>query len=194
MIKNKSKIGQGLLETIFAIGILLIVVSAVMALATSSITGQQESEAQILGNNLAREGIEVIRNIRDSNILAGKKWDDGLHSGTALVRFESFDNSWSLDYNYQPGDNKIYFYQDGVYAHDNGQINKSTPYARTVTISHICLRLQNPDQGHEDIKDNCDPDSEKEKKIGLKVSSQIFWTDKSRLRKIIIEDLLYAWK
>lgn len=194
MIKSRSKIGQSLLETIFAIGILLIVVSAVMALATSSITGQQESEAQVLGNNLAREGIEVIRNIRDSNILDGKKWDNGLNSGAAIVRFDSFDNRWLLDYNYQPGDNKIYFYPDGVYAHDNGQISKPTPYTRIVVINSICLRLQNPNQGQEDIKDNCDPDSEKEKKIGLKVSSQIVWNDKSRLRKITMEDLLYAWK
>ena len=104
-----SQLGQGLLEMVFAIGILLIVVAAILALTTSNIVGQKESEFQIVANNLAREGIEVVRNIRDSNWLGGQAWDQGLVGNIAIAEFNPANNSWQLDFDYSPGDELLYF-------------------------------------------------------------------------------------
>ena len=57
-MKQYHHAGQSLLETVFAITILLIVVSAVLGLTAATQTGQHESETQVIANNLAREGIE----------------------------------------------------------------------------------------------------------------------------------------
>ena len=186
MIKIKQyNQGQGLLETVFAIGILMIVVAAILALTSANVAGQRESEVQIIANNLAREGIEVVRNTRDSNWLAGIAWDDGLDGdGTAVPKFNYTANTWQLEF--APDDpTKIYMTPVGVY--NQNSIGNPTMYSRLLTFQDICLDTD----GSESISSNC---TGAEKKIGLKVEALVEWTEKNNTRKIILEDLLYAWK
>ena len=65
------KKGQGLLETIVAIGVILTGLVSVMTLVISNLTGAREAALRYQAVNLAREGIELVRNKRDSNWLAG---------------------------------------------------------------------------------------------------------------------------
>lgn len=63
----KKESGQSLIELVVAIGIFVIVVSALVFLIFSSyIAGRLASEINI-GNFLAEEGLEVARSIRDSD-------------------------------------------------------------------------------------------------------------------------------
>lgn len=64
ILKNNQQ-GVTLLETIFALAVLVTGILAVLTLATSSISLSQSSEQSIVVTNLAREGLEIVREIRD---------------------------------------------------------------------------------------------------------------------------------
>jgi len=187
--------GQSLIEAVFAIGILVMIASAILALVSASISGQQESESQIIANNLAREGIEAARNIRDSNWLSNQDWDTGLidsigNSQRAVAWFNP-DNglaSWSFDFNLTPGKDLLFLSSAGVYSH-LAQGNKPTNFSRQVIFENIC---RNDATGQERITFPC---AGGETKIGLKVSSQVSWHDQvNRPRQVTLQDLFYDWK
>ncbi|NUM25520.1 MAG: hypothetical protein HUU49_02730 [Candidatus Buchananbacteria bacterium] len=183
----KQQRGQGLLEAVFAIGIMVMVVSAVLALTTSNVIGQRQSELQVVGNNLAREGLEVIRNIRDSNWLSGTNWDAGLVGGSeALVVFSEANNSWELDFNIVPGKDRLYLSTSGVYSHDPA-LGQPSLFSRRIGLQSIC---QNSD-GEDLIKTSCDSG---EQKIGLKARSVVTWQESGRNRQVAVEALMYEWK
>lgn len=69
-MNNGLQKGQGLLETIVAIGVLMTGLISVMTLVISNLTGAREAAMRYQAVNLAREGIELVRNARDSNWLA----------------------------------------------------------------------------------------------------------------------------
>jgi len=182
--------GQSLLEMIFAIGILIMTVVAVLAIALSNLTGEKESESQVIANNLAREGIEVVRNIRDTNWLAKAGWDTGLKPPMAgrkgRVSFDAATNQWYLVFPSNQGNPpyRLYLSAEGVLNHvSTGQ---PTIYYRHLFLDSICL----DSDGHEEVK-VC---SGGEQKIGIKVRSVVGWSERGRARQVMIEDLLYAWK
>jgi Tfp pilus assembly protein PilV len=99
--KKRVQSGQSMLEAIIATGILVTAISSALTLVTSSIKASKESETSITAGNLAREGVEVVRAIRDSNWLAGKAFDDSLFSATdysGIAIFDPVANSWSINY------------------------------------------------------------------------------------------------
>ena len=178
--------GQGMVEAVFAIGILLIVVSAVLALTTSNVSGNQESEFQIVANNLAREGIEVVRSLRDTNWLSGRPWTIRLFDSVdnrARVEFTETQNTWSL--NFTTIDYKLYISPSGLYSHQLAG-NKLSVYERYVVIEYIC-----DNAGSEQIAFPCAPS---EQQVGIKITAHVDWLEHNRQRHIKLEDLLYAWK
>lgn len=186
MKENKAvKQGQSLVETVFAIGIMLIVVSAILALVISNIVGQKESEFQITANNLAREGIEVVRNIRDSNWLAGEDWDLGLSGGSsAIVDYDS--RQLNFDYS----DDSLYL-SEGVYSHRVS--GRNSGFHRRLELETICLCVDSNEcsLGQETIRFNCGAG---EQKIGIKIASIVEWAERGRSRKVTLEDLHYDWR
>ncbi len=178
--------GQSLLEAVFAIGILLMVVAVIIGLTLSNLTGQRESEFQIIANNLSREGIEVIRAVRDSNRLAGEKFDKGLNTDNSVVPvFDLNSNEWSLDFsaNSIEGDQAIVYRSGAIYNQNSD--GQRTAYRRLLTLRDICL-----EDGREVIKNNCGSGE----KVGLKIESQVSCIEGGRKRGLKLEDLLYDWK
>jgi len=188
MILANSPKGQSLMEMIASIAILLIVVVAILALTVSNIVGQKESEFQVLANNLAREGIEVARNTRDSNWLNGQVWDAGLESGEAIVDFIKAENQWQLNSVACNGNDLLYFNPgSGIYNHDsNGQ---AASFSRCLTLRGICLA---GDGNEYIINDNeCNHDDQK---IGLKIEVKVTWFERNKTREVKLEDSIYDWK
>lgn len=187
---RKIQLGQSLLETIFAIGILLIMVTVVLTLTTSNVIGQKASEFQVVANNLAREGIEVVRNIRDSNWLAGQTWDTGLtgSSNVAIAKFDSTNNTWVLSFTFT--DDVLYTSTAplrGIYSHNNS--GEPSVFRRTLILDDICL----DSSGQESI-DGLPCDIITEQKIGIKITSRINWIERGKSHQVILEDLIYEWK
>jgi len=187
MKKFFSEEGQGLLEAVFAIGILLITSGAILALAVSNVVGQKASEFQVRANNLAREGIEAVRSIRDSNWLAGDDWDSGLQGDRAV--FDDTTNSWSLD-SITEKEIKLNVIT-GVHSHNpsgSAVVIISTVFSRSLLIEEIC---EDDANGAESIEVAC---ISGQSKIGIKVSVTVSWLERDENKDIQLIDLLYDWK
>ncbi len=66
--RNRAR-GFTLLEGIIAITVISIGLVAALSLALSNLSSSEANEKRIVGANLAREGIELVRNQRDTNWL-----------------------------------------------------------------------------------------------------------------------------
>ena len=181
--------GQSLLEAIFAIGLLLIAVSAVLGLAIANSAGQSASELQLVANNLAREGIEVVRNVRDSNWLASQSWDTGLiGDGTAIPNFDKNTNTWTLDFAFnQP---TTVYLSGGVYNHTSS--GQATIYRRLLTLRNVCIETSGANIGTESVAAgiSCTVGT----KVGIKVESMVNWVERGRDHSVTLASLIYAWK
>lgn len=78
--------GQGLLETIVAIGVIMTGLISVMTLVISNLTNAREAAMRYQAVNLAREGIERIRNVRDTNWLESENvWNSDITNEAQLL-------------------------------------------------------------------------------------------------------------
>lgn len=80
--KNKNK-GFTMIETIVALAVLTAAIIGPVTLVTRAIFSSSFSRNDLIGYNLAQEGIELIRAVRDNNIhcrnlqiVKTKKWND----------------------------------------------------------------------------------------------------------------------
>jgi len=79
-VKGESGAGFTLLEGIIAITVISIGMIGALALALSNLSSAERNEKRIVAANLAREGIELVRNQRDSNWLKVDLNKDDLNS------------------------------------------------------------------------------------------------------------------
>lgn len=66
---TKNKKGFSFLEVMITISVLSIGILAVMVLIASSMKSSMNSRDGIIASELAQEGIELVRNIRDNNLI-----------------------------------------------------------------------------------------------------------------------------
>lgn len=77
-LKLKANSGQLLIEALVAMGILTVAVFAVFSLLTRSTSLNRVVSQQYVATYLAAEGIELTKNILDSNLLrCGTAWNTG---------------------------------------------------------------------------------------------------------------------
>jgi len=82
---NHNEQGQTLIETLAAIFILTMGITAAVGLANYALNSSAAAAKQIIATGLAREGIEAVKNMRDTNWLQGTMSSGctGFPSGTA---------------------------------------------------------------------------------------------------------------
>ena len=86
---NKNNKGFTLLETIVATGVIVGGIVPLLTLMNNSLVLSFSSQDRLIAANLAAEGIEVIRNIRDNNRLQSLSWNSGLSDGDYNVSYNS---------------------------------------------------------------------------------------------------------
>lgn len=218
---RQQNYGQSLLELVVAIGIINVGLFSVWHLSFSNFNAEREAQDRVIATNLAREGIEIIKNIRDSNWLAADEnnacphnvtpdnpcqWDSGLtgEDSTAIIlkAFSETENvylDFGPDFLVDPSDARTLLYRDinGFFSHDNGF---STGYRRLITLREVCCEDGSP----QDLK--CDnhnftlmPADDRcvnfgRLKIGIDVQSKVGWLLEGEERTIILEDQLYNWR
>lgn len=154
-----SRPAQSLLEAIIAIGVILVATISATTLIVTTISSGRVSADKIQAANFAREGVEIVRAIRDSNWLkraqnivdeaiAGSgttvQWDDSGSitdgyapmNGNYLARFDQLTNAWSLVSN--TGSGVISALTSGAttfYTQACTGSCTATKYSRLITIS-----------------------------------------------------------
>ncbi|MEK7452622.1 MAG: prepilin-type N-terminal cleavage/methylation domain-containing protein [Patescibacteria group bacterium] len=140
----KSNRGFTIVESLVAITILTVGVSASIGAIMSSIQLVSKTENRTIAVGLAQEGVEIVRNMRDLNWIDGNTpWDLGLTddiliSGgfkTGCVEFDSV----SFDVNCVVGTSYTMKLIDNAgnlyYGHD--QLSPATIFSRTITLTRI---------------------------------------------------------
>jgi len=82
-----KKNGFTILEVILAIFILTVAVFASFSLIQQTVVGVSLNQSKLIAYYLAQEGVENIRNIRDTNWLQGKDWLEGIPSSQDEIVF-----------------------------------------------------------------------------------------------------------
>ncbi len=78
-----------LIEVLIAILIISIGILGAFSLMTFSISTYEETSQKIIEINLARQGIEQIRNLRDNNWRSGIEWNNGIQDKTSNIELNN---------------------------------------------------------------------------------------------------------
>lgn len=117
--------GFTLIEVITAVFLLTVGVVGVFSAVNYALSATQTLSSRLIASYLAQEGIEVVRNIRDSNWLEGVVWDDGLPGADCGVQYNSNSCPAATANELLNSDG------DGFYSYS---IGTATPFTRSVSI------------------------------------------------------------
>lgn len=196
---KKNNNGQGLLEVVVAIGVLSTGVFSLLTLMTSALNTAIENQERVRAGNLAREGIEVVRAIRDSNWLKSNVFDAGLvgvgADYTGAASFEASTGIWSMDFRANDlNDQEAQFYAlpDGMLIQWSTAMGAppetAVPLRRLITLNPICL---NTLIGvYTIISSGICPD----KKAGIEVRSEVRWSVGARTHNLSFVEQIYDWR
>jgi len=120
-----------LMEIIISVAIITTVIVASISLISSSVSAIRSNQNKIIAVHLAQEGIEIVKNIRDTNWILFKRgelnWRDGLDEGDYMVQYNETQLSVFDDV-------PLKINQDNIYQYDNGS---NTFFHRKISITHI---------------------------------------------------------
>jgi len=119
--------GFTLVETLVALVLVTIAMGPVFILATSSLNVAARIEHNLVASSLAQEGVEVVRNIRDTNWLNGAAFDNNLPVGTWRVEWSTASGGLMA-----VGSDPVLKKDNGIYNYSTGT---DTVFRRTVAIS-----------------------------------------------------------
>lgn len=159
--KNKS---FTLIEVTVAIFLVTVGVGGTFALIQQSISSISISSSRLVASYLAQEGIEIVRNIRDTNWLEQRTaptipWNDGLPAGDWAADYQTNDLTQSYAGNFLNIDG------NGFYSYSSGE---TTNLKRKITITP---------QGS-DI---------------LEISVKVEWSERGRNHDVEVINHLYNW-
>ena len=132
----KPNTGFTLIETLVAISILLLSISAPLTIASRGLASSYFARDQITAFYLAQDAVEYVRNTRDNNFLSGANWLNGLpDTDGALFTVDTTDGVMALC----PGGvcaTLDYNNSTGFYSHDDPSGSASI-FTRSVSIQTI---------------------------------------------------------
>ncbi len=175
--------GFTLLEVIAAIFLLTTGVIGILSLISQTIVSTQITSSRLVASYLAQEGIEIVKNLRDTNFLKINKgetinWYDNILCCSIPPCDWSQNYTCEGDYN----DQNLTLFQDrklkisGNFYQYSG-LGTETPFKRKITIFNI-QDLSNPPDGI--------PDK-------MKVQVEISWTERLRTYQVTAQENIYKW-
>ena len=125
---RQNMAGFTLLETIVAVGVIMVGLVAVLVLINSSLSYVSLIKDRLIAANLNSEGLEVARNIRDNNWLQNQAWNNGLTDGDYQVAYNS------LSLNPYTDTELLIDASSGLYNYSNGS---PSGFKRKVSIANL---------------------------------------------------------
>lgn len=187
--QNKYKKGLTLIEVIISLGVISIVLGAVFSLSRHILVASGDVKQDLVAANLAQEGIDLVRNLRDSN------WFNCDLSGNCNIKDDSncsVSNSWRTglcsgnNYGVENGGSSLVagggsqllrLQSDGTYSYGAG--GQATPFRREIILSSVA--------GSNSAKE-------------MRVNAVVRWCHTARQncsaleeKSINAEDILYNW-
>ena len=157
--------GFTIIEVIIAITVMTVGILGTYLLVSHFYQHTSLSEQRLTAAYLASEGIEIVKNIRDSNWLQGEAWNNGILVG-----------SWEADYKDTTGlfdaydGDPLYLENSGFYGYDSTGATL-VPFKREI---EICTSIP----GSDGI---------------IYVSSTVSWSERGKPYSVKIEEKLFNW-
>lgn len=123
-----QKNGFTLIETLVAVGVVVIGLVSALGAITTALFYVSNIQDRLIAANLAAEGVEVARNIRDNNWFQNLAWNNGLADGD----YQAVYNSTSLS-SYS-GNPLLLDSNTGLYNYSSGN---STYYLRRISVTNL---------------------------------------------------------
>lgn len=192
--------GQSFIEAMVAITIIVSSITSSLALVQSSITAARIGGAQVVAANLAREGVEVVRSLRDGNWLSGRSFEEGLVDAggkTARPILDLSTGAWSISFaatSFSTPNAVVRLAREGAYVQADVDPAGSTasPYVRILTLDYLC---RDQVSGAERVVSGTSDCLGAEALVGLDVSSSVRWsTGVGTPRTVTVEERLYDWR
>lgn len=189
--------GQTLIELLVALFVITVGLTAAGSVVFSNVRLQERSADQVVGANLAREGVELAKAVRDSNWVAGAgtPFDQGLYSGTDYSAVPRMDGGVFLSFDFAPTSTaspEAILKRStnngslGLYVQGTGASGADTVFRRVVLLAPICSDGRQVAEGA-----SCPGATPK---IGIHVTSTVQWTKKDGTRRSTVEDEIYDWR
>ncbi len=188
--------GFTLLETIVALAVITAAAVGPVALITSGIFSASFSKNKLVAANLAQEGLELIRLVRENNVLCnalkggGWSWRKdpaGGNFGQETREADAFNFSNEVDcggsilkFPYLPsyaGRNLLYDNVSGTYNYNSGII---TPFKRKIEI-----RAPPDPEGR-------DPGIPADDQMDVTVTVE--WSERGSAKNLVLRERLYNWR
>ncbi len=167
----KSKAGFSLIEILAVLFIVSMSLLGIVSLIVQNIKVQSINRNNLIASSLAQEGVELIRQTRDSN------WRIG---GSNDYVTNLSNGSYAIDYLQDkpiinPTDTKLYLNSSGFYVYNNGTESNLTA---TIFSRQIVLAKRTDNLG----------------KPFLQVRVIVSWVDRNQPHRYELQTLLYDWK
>lgn len=193
--------GQSFIEAMVAITVIITAISSSLALIQSSITATRIGGMQVVAANLAREGLEVVRAVRDTNWLMSRSFQVGLVDAggnkTARPILDMENGGWTLSFeptSLSSANAAIYITAAGVYHQTDSQPASSalSQYSRALTLQHVC---RDDGTGIERLVGSTASCLGSETLAGLAVFSTVRWKGVAgRDQTLTAEERFYDWR
>ena len=210
-IDHKNKSGFTLLETLIALSVVSVGIMAAFTLSLANLNTARDNYERILAGNLAREGVELIRNVRDSNWLKMEAnqdcnditpglqlcdWDQGLNISTSTIAYNATSTTeifGSIDdcFDNLGGETcRLFRNVNDFYDHKN--TGETTNMARVIKILALCL---NPDDDATiSASGSFDCAGAPNYKVGLRVTARVYWRDGDQTHTTDAVEDIYNWR
>ena len=138
----RSAKGQFIVEGMIAMGIIVSSVLGIFSLAVSALRTSSVVTDQFIAANLAAEGLEVTKNILDSNVVRGAAWN---HDFSESKCFEVQYNAADIGNDLKPCDDEERAFEktrflnidnNNLYSYDSGE---PTIFKRWIVITPISI-------------------------------------------------------
>lgn len=180
-IISENKTGFTIIESLFAISILILSLTGPMAFSQSGLRASFVSRDQITAFYLAQDAIEFVKNWRDNNVLDNRSWDNNFsYCSTDYCSIDTFE----AEYPYNGSSDGILDCGSDSTGCFNGDPLKIDP-----NDSHL---------GHDGEEDSIFHRQIKMKKINtgeIKITVEVKWTTQEVIgeRQIEVVEHIFNW-
>jgi len=134
MKNNFFKSGFTLVEVVVILFVMSMGLIGVLSLITQNIQSQSYNKSNLMAYQLAQEGVELIRKVRDSNWRDGLSYDDKLAAGEYFMSYN--DAAPQAHDPAHPEELVLRQEASNFYTH-NPVAPKVTPFSRLITITAV---------------------------------------------------------
>ncbi len=164
---KKEEEGSMMIEAVVGLTLVTVGLLGIFNLVTNSIRTNRAAGYRFIASNLAAEGIEVTKNIIDTNVAQGRPWNEYLASNNYQFSYDSFADSTTGLNDFVLGIHGPEYIKLGDrYQYKSGD---KTIFKREVSVNSV-------------------------RSDAIRVNSIVSWEENGEVREINVEDHFYNWR